>query len=313
MKLNIKNQPKMKKSIYLILSLGLLLSSTQSYGQRIWGNPVGQYAYNPAGAAMNDLGELVSCYYSTYESAINSPQGFLLMGSSTFPMDNIGAGFRLTSESGGVIKNIMGEATFVYKVNLSRDTKLAFGLSAVFNQIGLDYDLLSPQHAADPVITQGAESGSYIDANFGLSVYEANQFYFGIAAYNLIGQQTSWLLPNFTNRAKRLVTASGMYSLNLFQGDGKLETTAVGMTFMPQDEFSMSYDISSRLIMKKTFWIGTGYSNSLVKLLLGIYIQNLTVGYTGAIGTGDISDYTYAFPKHELFLRMELDTSKSSR
>ncbi len=303
----------MKKTKYILLSVSLLLISTQSYSQRIWGNPVGQYAYNPAGAAMNDLGELVSCFYTTYESAINSPKGLMLMGSSTFPTDNIGAGFRLTSESGGVIKNLMGEATFMYRVNLSRDTKLAFGLSAVFNQIGLDYDLLTPQHSQDPIITIGAETGSYVDANFGISIYEANHFYFGVAGYNLIGQQTSWLLPNFTNRASRLISASGMYSLNLFQGDGKLETTVVGMTFMPQDDFTFSYDASTRLIMNKTFWVGGGYSNSFVKLLLGLYIQNLTVGYTGAIGMGDITSYTYAFPKHELFLRMELNTSSSSR
>jgi type IX secretion system PorP/SprF family membrane protein len=303
----------MKNLKYIIISTCLLLVSTHSYSQRIWGNPVGQYAYNPAGAAMNDLGELVSCFYTTYESAINSPQGLMLLGSATFPTDNMGAGFRFTTEAGGVIKNIMGEATFMYRVNLGRDTKLAFGLSAVFNQIGLDYDKLSPQHAQDPIITQGAETGSYIDANFGISIYEANQFYFGIAGYNLIGQQTSWLLPNFTNRASRLISASGMYSLNLFQGDGKLETTLVGMTFMPQDEFTLSYDASCRLILKKTLWFGGGYSNNLVKVLAGIYIQNLSIGYTGAIGMGDISDYTYAFPKHELFLRMELDTSKSSR
>jgi type IX secretion system PorP/SprF family membrane protein len=201
----------------------------------------------------------------------------------------------------------------MYRVNLSRDTKLAFGLSAVFNQVGLDYEKLSPQHVDDPIINQGAETGSYVDANFGISIYEPNLFYFGIAGYNLIGQQTSWLLPNFTNRASRLLTASGMYSFNLFQGDGKLETTVVGMTFMPQDKFTLSYDASTRLIIKKTFWVGGGYSNELIKVLAGVYIQNLTVGYTGAIGVGDISDYTYAFPKHELFIRMELDTSKSSR
>lgn len=301
------------KKIYILISLSLLLVSSQSFGQRIWGNPVGQYAYNPAGAAMNDLGELVSCYYSTYESAINHPQGFLLMGSSSFPSDKVGAGFRFTSETGGVIKNLMGEATFVYKTPISRDTKLAFGLSAVFNQIGLDYDKVSPQHANDPILTEGAESGSYIDANFGVSIYEQNLFYVGLACYNLAGQQTSWLLDNFTNRSSRLLSASGMYSLNLFSGDGKLETTAVGMTYMPQDKFTLSYDFTSRLIIKKAFWIGAGYSNNLVKVLAGLYIQNLSVGYTGGIGVGDISNYTYALPKHELFLRMELNTSKSSR
>jgi len=301
------------KKIYIFISLGLLLISTQSFSQRIWGNPVGQYAYNPAGAGMNELGELEGVYYTTYQSAINSPKGFMLMGSSTFPSDKVGAGFKLTSETGGVIKNLMGEATFVYKVPVGRDTKLAFGLSGVFNQIGLDYGLLNPQHANDPIITQAAAAGSYFDANFGVSIYEQDQFYFGIAGYNLIGQQTSWLLPNFSVKSSRLISASGMYSLNLFQGDGKLETTLVGMTFMPQDKFTLTYDASTRLIIKKTFWFGGGYSNSLIKVLAGIYIQNLSIGYTGGIGVGNITSYTYALPKHELFMRLELNTSKSSR
>lgn len=302
------------KRIYIITGILLLISSLNGYSQRIWGNPVGQYAYNPAGAAMNDLGEIVTCYYNTYASANNSPHGILLMGSSSFPTDNVGAGFRFSSEPGGVLTNMMAEGTFVYKIPVGRNAKLSFGLSGVFNQIGIDNSKVNPQHADDPILIYGAEAGSWFDANFGVSLNEANQYYIGVAVYNMLGQQTNWLLDNaYQNRAARLISTSGMYSLNLFQGDGKLETTGVGMFYVPQDEFTMRYDVSSRLIIKKAGWIGTGYTNLGVKVLCGLYVQNLSIGYTGCFGIGDIADYTYSFPKHELFLRMELNTSKSSR
>ena len=74
-----------------------------------------------------------------------------------------------------------------------------------------------------------------------------------------------------------------------------------------------TYDINSRLIFKKSFWVGAGYTNNMAKALFGLYIQNINIGYAGGIGLGDIAATTYSFPKHELFLRMELNTSKTSR
>lgn len=301
------------KKIYIISGLLLLLYTVNGYSQRIWSNPIGQYAYNPAGAAMNDIGEVVASYYNTYASANNSPQGFLLMGSTSFPSDKIGAGFRLTNETGGVLKNTMAEATFVYRTPVWRDSKLSFGLSGVYNQLGIDQGKVNAKDPEDPILTEAGKAGYYFDANFGVSLNEANKYYIGAACYNLLGQQTSWLLPGFTNRASRLVSLSGMYCLSLLNGDGKLETTGVGMFYEPQDKFSLTYDFSTRLIFKKSCWIGAGYTNNMAKILCGLYIQDLSIGYAGGIGVGDITSYTYAFPKHELFLRMELNTSKSSK
>ena len=147
------------KKIYIISGLLLLLSTINGYGQRIWGNPIGQYAYNPAGAAMNDIGEVVASYYNTYASANNSPQGFLLMGSTSFPNDKVGAGFRFTNETGGVLKNTMAEATFVYRTPVGRDSKLSFGLSGVYNQLGIDDAKVNAQNPEDPILTKAAQSG----------------------------------------------------------------------------------------------------------------------------------------------------------
>lgn len=304
------------KKLYLSLAFLIALSTLSVLGQRTWGNPVGQYPYNPSGAAMNDLGELVSVYYRNFISATNSPTGILLMGSSPFANDNMGAGFRFTSQSGGVLENLMAEATFVYKAQVSRNSKLAFGLSGVYNQMGIQSDLVNAQHPEDPILALGADGGSWMDVNFGMSLYQPNKYFVGLAMYNLMGQKTNWLLTNFENRSARLGTLSGMYSLDLFQGKWKLETNGVVLAYVPQDEYSfstMSYDITTRMIMNKAFWVGSGYADGKIKVLCGLYVQNLAVGYAGAIALGDLATSSYNIPQHELFLRLELDNSKSSR
>lgn len=300
------------KKIYLIAVLFFFLLSANGYSQRIWGNPIGQYAYNPAGGAMSDVSELTTCYYNTYTSAYNNPMGILLQGSASFPNDKIAAGFRLTSESGGVLKSTKGEATFIYRLPVWKNSKLAFGISAVCNQLGIIRDRVNAQHPDDPIL-QGAQAGFWADANFGVSMYESNKYYFGLGIYNLLGGKTSWLVSDFTNRGARLYSLSGMYTFNVFQGDGRLEMSGVGMSYLSKGSTALNFDISSRIIMKKSFWVGCGYAPNTVKVLCGTYFQNFAVGYSGGIGMGEITKYTYSFPRHELFLKIELNNSKTSR
>jgi len=59
--------------------------------------------------------------------------------------------------------------------------------------------------------------------------------------------------------------------------------------------------------------LGTGYAVNKVKVLCGLYFQNFSVGYTGGFGVGDINQYNYVMPRHEIFVRLEINNSKSSR
>ncbi len=307
----------MKKSV---LIFGLLLASSlcSLSAQKIWGNQMGQYVYNPAGASTNDIGEITANYYRNYMSAINSPRVFMLMGASPFANNTMGAGFRFTSDNAGVLKNIMAEATFVYKVQVARSSKLSFGLSAVYNQMGIDKDLMNPQHPDDPILTAATETGSWFDMNFGVSIYQTNKYYFGLAAYNLIGQRTNWLMEEdlFVNRSSRFVSATGMYTFDIHEGDFKIELSGVAQTYLPQKKYSfdaVSYDLSARFILKKMFWLGSGYSNDMAKLLAGVYFQRFAIGYAGGFSTGDLKNVTNVMPRHEVFLRVEFETSKASR
>jgi len=299
------------KKIYIILSSLLVLISSQGFGQRIWGNPLGQYTYNPAGGAMSDMSEITSSYYNSYGSANNNPVGYLLMGTSTFANDRAAAGFKLNNETAGVLSNTKAEATFIYRVPVAKSSKLSFGLSGVINQMGIIRDRVNAQHPQDPIL-EGAKSGFWGDANFGISLYETNRYYAGFAVNNLLGGKTNLLVTDFTNRSARLYSLTGMYTFTIFKGDGKLEFTGVGLSYLT-GKTSVNYDISSRVIVKKSFWIGAGYRPNAVKILCGLYFQNFAVGYTGGIGLGNITNYTYAVPIHELFVKLDINNSKSSK
>lgn len=299
------------KKTYIIFSILLVLISSQGFGQRIWGNPLGQYTYNPAGGAMSDMSEITSSYYNSYGSANNNPVGYLLMGTATFPNDRTAAGFKINNETAGVLSNTKAEATFIYRVPVAKSSKLSFGLSGVINQMGIIRDRVNAQHPQDPIL-EGAKSGFWGDANFGISLYETNRYYAGFAVNNLLGGKTNLLVTDFTNRSARLYSLTGMYTFTIFKGDGKLELTGVGLSYLT-GKTSVNYDISSRVIVKKSFWIGAGYRPNAVKILCGLYFQNFAVGYTGGIGLGNITNYTYAVPVHEFFVKLDINNSKSSK
>lgn len=314
----LKQKNKMKKDLLIILSVVTFMCCGNVYSQhRIWGNPIGPYAYNPAGANVNDMGEIIASYYMTYVDANESPQGALLLGSTSLPFDNMGAGFRFDYEQGGVLKNIMAEATYVYKINIGRQNKLAFGLSGTYNQISVDKGALRAKDVNDPFLKAGANSDFWFDFNVGVSFYKPNHYYAGIAGYNLAGGQstTDWKIASFEGRTSRLFTVSGMYTFNnILNGDIKLEIMANGMLYVPQEKITPVYDVDARAIYKKIFWLGTGYTNNMIKGLAGVYVQNFSIGYACGIGVAnDITTYTYSFPRHEVFLRLELNTSKSSK
>ena len=300
------------KKIYIILGLFFLLFCSATFSQKIWNSTLDQYAFNPAGGGINDIATISTSYYNTFGSANNSPYGFLVMGTAPFPSDNIAAGFKVTTESGGVLNNTSAEGTFVYKLPVLKNSKLAFGISAVYNQLSLLRDRLNPQSLADPVINN-ATTGYWGDANFGVDLYEPNKYYVGLAANNLLSGTTNWRINDFTNRSARLYSLSGMYTFNVMQGDGRLELTGLAASYLSKGSSIVEYNANARFIVKKSYWFGAGYANSAVKFLVGVYFQNFSIGYAGAISMGDITKYTYAVPMHELLFKIDFNNSKASR
>ena len=64
----------MKRRFLTLLILPLAIIGSVQAQHRMWGNPIGPYAYNPAGANVNDMGEIIASYYMTYVDAKQAPQ-----------------------------------------------------------------------------------------------------------------------------------------------------------------------------------------------------------------------------------------------
>ena len=125
------------------------------------------------------------------------------------------------------------------------------------------------------------------------------------------------MLPNFEGRTSRLLTVSGLYDFFFLQGDIKLANVinlkTEGLGEIRKINERLVYDVTAKLQWRKYCWIGGGYTNNIAKIMAGVYIQNFAIGYAGGIGVGEISNFAYAFPQHEVFLRLEFNTSKWSK
>lgn len=297
------------KKIRLFFLLVVLIS-TKGFAQQ--GGEYDPYLSNPSLGGYNEIAKVGLLYQRENTAYDYSPKSFILWGSSPFNNQRIAAGFKVASQEGGVLKNTSAEAHFIYFVPVG-GSRLSFALGGNFNQLQLMRERVQVHDPTDPIL-QGAESGSWYNANFGIALSQVNKYYFGFAAYNLLPSQTNWMVSSFENRSHITYVASGMYSINLFQGDWRWEISTILATNNPSDFDWLHYEFSNKIMIKKDLWIGAGYGNeTCIKGTFGINVQNLSFAYTGYYSFGDPGKYGYSFTKHEIVLIVKFPYSKTSK
>lgn len=290
-------------SLLLVLSTGVFAQTGGSYDPYLLNPSLGGYL------EMVKIGTLYQTEMSAYDY---HPQSFILWGSSPFNNQRVAGGFKIASQEGGVLKNLSAEATFIYHIPIG-SSKLSFGLSGGFNQLQLMRNNVQVFDPSDPIL-QGSESGNWFNANFGLAFSKVNTYYFGLAAYNLLPEQTNWMVSSFENKAKINYILSGMYTFALLEGDILWEITGNAHTNELTDISWLHYNMDTRLIFWKDFWIGSGYGDNLtIKGNAGINVQNLSFAYCGYYSFGDIGKYNYSFTRHEIVLILKFNYSKTSK
>jgi type IX secretion system PorP/SprF family membrane protein len=288
----------------------LVLVSTGVFAQQFSNHD--PYLSNPSLGGYEEMVKIGGLYQTTMTVYDYHPTSFILWGSSPFNNQRVAGGFKIASQEGGVIQNLSAEATFIYHVPVG-GSKLSFGLSGGFNQLQLMRDRVHVHNIDDPIL-QGSEAGNWFNANFGLAFSKVNNYYFGLAAYNLLPKQTNWMVSSFENRAKITYILSGMYSFALLDGDIIWEFSGNAYTNNPTDINWIHYNVDTKLLFWKDFWVGTGYSDNItIKGQAGFNVQNLSFGYIGFYSFGNAGNYGYSFPKHEIILMLKLPYSKPSK
>ena len=99
--------------------------------------------------------------------------------------ENVGLGLSFYNDQLGPEKTTSLFADFAYRVRLSEESTLSFGLKGGVSMHSVDYAELSPNQGADPILYGSRESAWLPNFGFGL-YYARERFYAGISVPQLL-------------------------------------------------------------------------------------------------------------------------------
>ena len=218
-----------------------------------------------------------------------------LLGRST------GLGLNIISDQLGYAKNIIINANYAYRTELSFGS-LGIGVSAGFYSQTSNGTWESPEGnqwtppSSDPGIPQGEVSQLVPD--FGAGIYlSSSRYYLGISATHL-NEASIYYDEIPISYLVRHYYFTGGYNIKLGNPLFELRPSFL----FKSDIATWMLDLNSNIVYNDKFWAGLSYRvDDAVALLLGIELASgLKVGYSFDLVTSAIGYYGYG--SHELFV-----------
>ena len=158
----------MKKIITIILGI-CVTTVTQAQltpmKSQFFQNP---YLVNPAMAGIEGRTSIFSNYSNQWNKLEGSPV-MMSLSASTPLNDKASVGMNIISDKAGLMRKTQVLGTFSYKVMLTEEQSVRFGVSMSWAQDRLDYGLASSGAVNDAELARYNERENYLDGNFGLS------------------------------------------------------------------------------------------------------------------------------------------------
>jgi type IX secretion system PorP/SprF family membrane protein len=212
-----------------------------------------------------------------------------------------GLGLNIISDQLGFAKNILINANYAYRTELSFGT-LAIGISAGLYSQSINGEWEVPEDdiytppTSDPSIPQGEASQMAFDAGAGLYL-ASNNYFLGISSTHL-NQASIEYDESARSYLSRHYYFMGGYNIKMADPLFELRPSFL----FKSDLASWQLDINTNIVYNDKFWGGISYRvNDAVALLMGIELANgLKVGYSFDLVTSAIG--YYGFASHEFFV-----------
>lgn len=259
--------------------------------------------YNPAYAGNKDL-TTINVYGRRQWTGIDgAPVGATVtidgpIGSYMKPFRSVAAGFSLNSEKAGIVTNtnLMGYCS--YRIKLSNETTLSFGLQTGVTLYSADYSKLNPSDQNDPNINYSQNVSNTPLPNFGTGIYYSGRnFYagFGIPflAQNRYNKDSFDSGSDIYGKQVRTYFLSGGYIFTI-SPTVKLEPQVL-MRYAANDMYKLPFnaDLNLSCFFHERFMIGATYrtDKSIEGILFMQITSNVCIGYAYDYALSDLRTY----------------------
>ena len=277
----------MKLFITILLSfLSLVTLAQQDAGFSMYFfNPV---YVNPGYAGSRELLSGTLVHRSQWAGMRGAPVTQSLSIHSAIPNTNVGLGFQFYNDKAGPMINTGFNLTYAYHLPVGEESRLAFGLSGMTNNIRIGLDDINIQDDNDPAFNGEIYTNWVYDASTGVYFYQT-RFYAGLSVNHLL--QSRFGLedvsdPNLAKFYRQYYLTSGIvFRINEY------------LDFRPS--LLMKYvqsaplvaEITGSLLIREKIFVGVGYrtsnrinmagSDNMLVAILELDISNfLRLGYS---------------------------------
>jgi len=260
---------------------------------------------NPAYAGSRDALTITGLHRTQWVGFKGAPVTQTITAHSPIINEHVGVGLAVANDKIGPTNNTSVAAYYAYRIKLTENSKLAFGLSGGANIYQADLNALDLDQQSDPAFQYNVKNR--ITPNFGFGAYYSRErFYAGISVPYLLENKFS--VKNLPDGS----TLIGKEQRHYFFIAGALFNISDNFAFKPttlikattaapiQADFTASFVIMKKLLVGAMFRTGDAVGG-----LVGLDItEQFHIGYSYDWSYG-LNSAKYNGGSHELMLRYD--------
>jgi type IX secretion system PorP/SprF family membrane protein len=260
---------------------------------------------NPAYAGSRDALTVTALYRSQWVDFKGAPVNQTITMHAPLQNQHIGLGLAISNDKIGPINNSSIVGDFAYRMNLSKKSTLALGLSAGINIFQANLSALQLNQQSDPTFQNNISNHITPNVGFG-AYYYREHFYAGVSSSNLLQNNYSSITQANGNaligqqqRSYYLIAGA---VFNLGDNVAFKPTTLVKVTAAAPIEI----DVTASFIIMKRLLLGAMYrTGDAVGALVGFYATpQFYLGYSYDFSYG-LKTPLYNMGSHEIILRYD--------
>jgi type IX secretion system PorP/SprF family membrane protein len=297
-----RNKLKNLLSIFFLLLAGnIVAQQLPQFSQHMYNKQV----LNPAvtGSEMFIVTQLT--HRSQWVGFGNSPTTQLLGLHSSINHKKFGLGGYIFNDSYGPFNNLGFNGSYAYHLNLSRKTKLGFGLSGSVSQFSINNNKIELNNDSDPLIDiSTSQSKLKYNGSFGLLLHH-DIYYVGVSALNVIPSKDELFTSNEIPGALPAV-----YHINSIGGISisldKKNAISPSVLVKYIDSNPLQVDFNLRYIYENVVEFGVSYrTEDAIVAVVNMYVMDgLNLIYSYDVTTSNMSEASNN--SHEVTLRYNI-------